>query len=59
MKGIEKQVLSIIKKVEEADKESISVKLGISTQYAGELCSILVRDGYLQEKSGGTFGLTP
>ena len=58
MKGIEKQVLNIIKEVDEADKETLRFKLGISTQYASEICSILIGDGYLEEKPKGKFRLT-
>jgi len=59
MKGIEKQVLSIFKKQDEADKQSVSFKLGISTEYAVQICSILVKDGYLEEEPDGKFKLTP
>ncbi len=58
MKGIEKQVLKIIREVEEADKETLSFKLGISTKYAAQICSILAGDGYLEEKPNGTFRFT-
>lgn len=58
MKGIEKQVLNIIKNLEEADIESISVKLVISSEYADNICSILVKDGYVEKKQDGKFKLT-
>ncbi|MDP8215007.1 MAG: hypothetical protein RAO92_00135 [Candidatus Euphemobacter frigidus] len=58
MKGIEKQVLNIIKKLEEADKESVGFKLGVSTKYVVQICSILTKDGYLEEKPDGEFKLT-
>ncbi len=59
MKGIEKQVLSIFKKQDEADKQSVAFKLGISTEYAVQICSILAKDGYLEEEPDGKFKLTP
>ena len=58
MKGIEKQVLNIIKKMEEVEIESIAFKLGIPAKYAAEICSILVEDGYLKEKPNGKFKLS-
>lgn len=58
MKGIEKQVLNIIKKLEEAEIESIAFKLGISAKYAAQICSILIKDGYLEAKPNGKFELT-
>ena len=58
MKGNEKQVLDIIEKLEEADKESIAFKLGVSAEYVAQIYSVLVKDGYLEEKSNGKFKLT-
>jgi len=58
MKGIEKQVLNIFKTQDEADTESVAFKLGVSTEYVAQICSILVRDGYLEEKPTGKFELT-
>ncbi len=58
MEGIERQVLNIIKKLEEADKESVSFKLGVSAEYAAQICSILVKDGYVEENPNGKFKLT-
>ena len=57
MQGIEKQVLSIIKRLNESEVESIAGKLGISTEYAGQICSILVKDGYLGKKPDDKFKL--
>lgn len=59
MKGIEKQVLDIISGLEEADKRSVGSKLAISTEYVDELCSFLVKDGYLEETRSGKVKLTP
>jgi len=58
MKGIEKQVLNIIKNLEEADVESVSVKLVISQEYAAQVCSILAKDEFIEEKPKGKFKLT-
>ena len=58
MKGIEKQVLNIIKKLKEVAIESVAFKLGISAEYTTQICSILVKDGYVEEKPDGKFKLT-
>lgn len=58
MKGIEKQVLNIIKNLEEADIESVSAKLVVSSEYGARICSILVKDGYVEKKPNGKFKLT-
>ncbi|MBU4313046.1 MAG: hypothetical protein KJ706_10090 [Candidatus Omnitrophica bacterium] len=58
MRGIEKQILNIIKEVEETDEESIAFKLGISSEYAAGICSILVKDGYVEEQPKGKYKLT-
>jgi len=58
MKGNEKQVLNVIKELDEADEESIGSKLAISTEYAAQICHILVKDGYLEKRPDGKFKLT-
>ena len=58
MKGSEKQVLSIIKELEEADRESVAFKLGISTDYIAQICSILVKDGFIEESPNGRLKLS-
>jgi len=58
MKGIEKQILNIIKEQEKADKESAAFKLGISKEYVAQICYILAKDGYIEEKPTGKFKLS-
>ena len=58
MKGIEKQILNIIKEVEEINEESIAFKLGISSEYIAQICSLLVKDDYAEQRSDGKFKLT-
>jgi len=58
MKGIEKQVLNLIKELEEADTNSLAFKLGISTEYTAEICSVLIDDGYIEEMPDKKFKLT-
>ncbi|MFH0774528.1 MAG: hypothetical protein V2A53_03400 [bacterium] len=58
MKGSEKQVLDIIKELEQGDKESVAFKLGISAEYVAQICSILAKDGYVEEQPNAKFKLT-
>jgi len=58
MNGSQKQVLTIIKELDEADEESIGSKLAISTEYATQICHILVKDGYVEKKPNGKLKLT-
>jgi len=58
MKGNEKQVLAIIKELGQANEESIGSKLAISTEYAAQICYILVKDGYIEKRPDGRFKLT-
>ena len=58
MKGSEKQVLEIIRELEETDKESLASKLGVSAEYITQICSILVKDGHIEEEPNGKYKLT-
>jgi len=58
MKGSERQVLNIIKEMETADKESVAFKLAVPIEYVTQICSILSKDGYIEEKPNGKFKLT-
>ena len=58
MKGTEKQVLNVIKELEEGDSGSMAFKLGISAEYIAQICSILINDGFVEEGPGGKFKLT-
>ncbi len=58
MKGSEKQVLCIIKELEEADIDSMAFKLGISTEYVTQICSVLGKDGFIEGNPSGKFKLT-
>jgi len=55
MKGNEKQVLNIIKEMDDADKKSIAFKLVISIEHVTKICSVLSKDGYIGEKPNGKF----
>jgi len=58
MKGSEKQVLNVIKEMDAADKKSIAFKLVISVEHVSKICSILSKDGYIEENPDGKFKLT-
>ena len=58
MKGSERQVLNVIKEMDAADKKSIAFKLVISVEHVTKICSILSKDGYIEEKPNGKFKLT-
>jgi len=58
MKGSEKQVLNAIKEMDAADKKSIAFKLVISEEHVTKICSILSKDGYIEEKPNKKFKLT-
>jgi len=59
MKGNEKQIIKIVAELEAAGKETIARKVGVSTEYAAEICQGLVKDGYLLESGNGNFRLAP
>lgn len=59
MKGNEKQIIRIVAELEAAGKETIARKVGVSTEYAAEICRGLIDDGYLIGSSDGSYKLTP
>jgi len=58
MTGTEKQVLKIIRELEEAGKESVARKIGVSEGYAAQICRCLIKDGYLIGRSNEKYKLT-
>jgi len=58
MTGMEKQVLKIVRELEEADKESVARKIGVSERYAAQICQFLIKDGYLIERSKEKYKIT-
>jgi len=59
MKGNEKQIIRIVAELEAAGKETIARKVGVSTEYADEICRGLIDDGYLAGSGNGNYSLTP
>lgn len=59
MKGIEKQVLEVIKGLRVASPEGIGRKMCVGAKYVGELCDSLVGDEYLVKTHEGEYTLTP
>jgi len=58
MTGTEKQVLKIIRELEEADEASIARKMRVSGRYVTEVCQGLIKDGYIIERSNKKYKLT-
>ena len=58
MTGTEKQVLKIIKELEEGDKDSVARKIGVSKKYVAGICVSMIKDGYLIERNEGRYKLT-
>lgn len=58
MTGTEKQVLKIIKELEEGDNNSIARTIAVSKRYVAETCLGLVKDGYLLEIGNEKYKLT-
>ncbi len=55
MEGIKRQILRIIKELYEADRDAISSRLVISSEYAGFLCDSLVKEGFLIRTALGKY----
>jgi len=58
MKGTEKQVLKIVRELEETDKTSIARKMSVSEGYAANICMSLIKDRYLTERSNEKYKVT-
>lgn len=59
MLGSEGQVLKEIKKMGEADVESIARRMNSTEGYVATICKNLIKDGYLIERSPGLYMITP
>ena len=59
MKGNERQVIKIVAELKEADGGTIARKVGVSAEYAAQICRGLIDDGYLVENDNGRHELTP
>jgi len=59
MKGNERQVLRVVAELKEADGPTIARKVGVSAEYAAQICQGLINDGYLGGSGNGKYELTP
>ena len=59
MKGNEKQVIKIVAELKEAGGGTIARKIGVSAEYAAQICRGLIDDEYLAESGNGRYALTP
>jgi hypothetical protein len=55
--GSERGVLRIVERLGEASEAAISSQMGVSLHYAEDLCSSLIKNGYLS-KTNGEYELT-
>lgn len=53
MKGVEKQVLRIVRESKKADGETLARKMLVSADYTIEICEGLIRDGCLKKANHG------
>jgi len=51
--GSERGVLRIVERLGEASETAISSQMGVSLHYAKDLCSSLIKSGYLSKTTGG------
>lgn len=58
MKGIETQILRVVRELGLAEKEAIARKIGVTSEYAAELCRHLAQDGYLINSQNGQYKIT-
>ena len=58
MIGYEAQVLKVIRELKLADEETLARKMAVSSDYATEICSGLLKDGYILKTPKG-YKLTP
>lgn len=53
MVGYETTILKVVRELKVADEEALSRKMGVSSNYAGEICEGLIKDGYLKKTPKG------
>ena len=56
--GSERGVLRIVERLGEVSEAAISSQMGVSLPYAKDLCTSLIKSGYLSRTTGG-YNLTP
>lgn len=58
MKGIEKQILSVVRELGKARPTSIARRIGVQPSMAEAACEVLVEDGYLLRRGEKTYALS-
>lgn len=58
MKGIEKQILSVVRELGKAGPASIARRIGIQASMVGAACEVMVEDGYLLRRGEKTYALS-
>lgn len=59
MLSSQRQVLNIIKRLRDADPETIAGTMCVSVDYVKDLCQVLIQDGLLRQEPGGGYSVTP
>ena len=59
MIGPKRQVLRIVKQLKDADLNTIASRMGVSIDYAKDLCKALTQDELLHQGAGGGYRITP
>ncbi len=58
MKGIEKQILSVVRELGEAGPVSIARRISVQASMVEAACEVLVEDGYLLRRGEKTYVLS-
>jgi len=58
MRGVEGEVLKIVRELRLVNEETLKRKMAVSSEYVKEICEGLIKDGYLSKK-GERYQLTP
>lgn len=58
MRGVEGEVLKIVRELKVANEQALRRKMAVSSEYVKEICEGLIKDGYLL-RAGQGYKLTP
>lgn len=58
MKGIESQILGVVRELRMATPASIARRFGVRPTFVEPACEVLVEDGYLLRRGEGTYVLS-
>lgn len=58
MKGIEKQILSVVRELGRASATSVARRIGVQSSMIEAACEVLVEDGYLSRRADMAYALS-